>query len=190
MIGITGGIGSGKSTVAGMLARLGADMIDADAIAHDALDRDDVRRAIGAAWGPGVFDAAGRVDRKALASAVFHEEEQTRRLNAIVHPPVLAEIHRRLKASQAKAVVIDAALLVESGLDRHCDVVLFVDAPEAAQRERVAARGWTDRELRRREAQQLPLDAKRRRSRYVIENGTTQENTFRQVVEFWNESFK
>ena len=190
VIGITGGIGSGKSTVASMLAELGAEVIDADALGHEALRRDDVKEQLREAWGEGVFDASGEVDRRALAAEAFGGESQARRLNAIVHPPILAEIRRQVQACRAKALVLDAALLIESGLDAICDVVVFVDAPAAVRRERVAARGWTDRELQNREARQSSIEEKRKRSQYVIENGTARENTLAQVVQFWNENAK
>jgi len=190
VIGITGGIGSGKSTVAGMFADLGAERIDADALGHEALERDDVRAAIREVWGPGVFDASGRIDRKALAEVAFADDEQTRRLNAIVHPPLLQQLHRRLAQATSKVAVLDAALLTESGLDEVCDVVVFVDAPRTVQRQRVAARGWSEQELQRREARQHSLGEKRERSRYVIENAGTERNTLQQVVNIWNDCTK
>jgi dephospho-CoA kinase len=191
VIGITGGIGSGKSTVAKMLASLGAEAIDADLLGHEALERDDIREAIRKEWGAGVIDANGRVDRKALAAVAFASEEQTRRLNAIVHPPLLADLRQRLEACQAQAAVIDAALLTEWCIDSLCDVAVFVDAPQAVRSQRVAAsRGWQADELARREAQQHSLEEKKKRSQYVVENGADQTDTLKQVVQFWNENVR
>ena len=190
IIGITGGIGSGKSTVARILAELGADIIDADAIAHEALRREDVEEAIRSEWGPDVFGLDGEVDRKALAKLVFADGGRIERLEAIVHPPVIEQIRRQLAASTAPAVVIDAPLLTESKLNEQCDAVIFVDTPEDERHRRMEHRGWPADELRNREVLQQPLIEKRKQSQYVIENGTSLSATQKQVVEFWNENIK
>ena len=190
IIGITGGIGSGKSTIARMLADLGADLVDADAIAHEALRRDDVEDAIRSEWGPDVFGLDGEVDRKALAKIVFAEGGRIERLEAIVHPPVIEHIRRQLAVSTAPAVVIDAPLLTETKLNEQCDAVIFVDAPDDERQRRIEHRGWSADELHNREARQQPLIEKRKLSHYVIENGNTLSATQEQVVEFWNENIK
>jgi len=190
IIGITGGIGSGKSTVARMLAELGADLVDADAIAHEVLRRDDVKDAVRSEWGPDIFGLDGEVDREALARLVFADGGRIERLEAIVHPPVIDRIRRQLVASTAPAVVIDAPLLTESKLNEQCDAVVFVEAPEDERRRRMKNRGWPADELRNRGARQQPLIEKRKLSQYVIENGNSLSATQEQVVEFWNENIK
>jgi dephospho-CoA kinase len=173
VIGLAGGVGAGKSTVAAILAQLGCVVADADALAREALRQPDIRDEIAGWWGRGVLDAAGEIDRKAVARIVFERPEERRRLESLVHP----WIRRRQQAifaaapREARALVIDAPLLFETGLDRACDAVIFVDAPRAARIARLGAtRGWTEAELDRREASQLPLDEKRSRADHVVVN--------------------
>ena len=187
IIGITGGIGSGKSTVAAMLGELGAEVLNADALAHQALRRDDVRSSIRRQWGGAVFGPDGHIDRQAMARVAFSDEENVRQLERIVHPHVLEAIRTRIGRSGAPAVAIDAPLLTEANLHDLCDVVLFVEAPEAQRLSRVEARGWSAQELRRREARQHSLLEKRKCSRIVIENGQSLSATRKQVVDFWHE---
>jgi dephospho-CoA kinase len=174
VIGLAGGIGSGKSQVARMLADLGCVVIDSDAAARAALERDDVRDTLRQWWGDQVFDPSGRVDRGAVASIVFSDPEERRRLEALIHPLVKAsrsEVIARAQAVGVPAVVIDAPLLFEAGVNRECDAVIFVEAPETLRVERVrAARGWDDTELRRRESAQIPINRKREMSDHVINN--------------------
>lgn len=174
VIGITGGIGSGKSTVARAFAALGCVVADADADARAALDEPDVRGAIVAAFGDEVLGPEGRIDRPALARRVFGDEDARRRLEGIVHP----RVHERREATfaaappDAPALVIDAPLLLEVGLERRCDAVVFVDCPREERLRRVrTTRGWDEDELARRERAQLPLDAKRSRADHVVVNG-------------------
>lgn len=174
VIGLAGGIGSGKSQVARMLADLGCVVIDSDAAARAALEHDDVRDTLRQWWGDRVFDPSGRVDRGAVASIVFSDPEERRRLEALIHPLVKAsrsEVIARAQAVGVPAVVIDAPLLFEAGVNRECDAVIFVEAPEPLRLERVrAARGWDDTELRRRESAQIPISRKREMSDHVINN--------------------
>ena len=128
VLGLTGTIGAGKSTVAGLLAELGAFVIDADALARDALERNDVRREIAEAFGPGTLDRGGRVDRAALAARVFDDADARRRLEAIVHPRVAearSEAERRARSAAPPPAVIvhDVPLLFETGSDVPVDAV-------------------------------------------------------------------
>lgn len=190
VIGITGGIGSGKSTVAKMLQEMGAALIDADVIAKAMLRQADVKGKIERTWGGGVFTAEGEVDRKALAGSVFANADQLARLNAIMHPPVIRRIeedlHRQKREEPERPVVVDAALLQEVGLSRVCDVVVFVDVEKTRRRERMRwRRGWDDEEVERRERFQMPLAEKRMRADYVIDNNWTEAETRNQVEAFW-----
>jgi dephospho-CoA kinase len=178
VIGLAGGIGAGKSTVAGILARLGCLVVDSDARAKAALDRPDVRDQLVQWWGeeilhPGV-GGDRRVDRSKVAQVIFADPEQRKRLEALVHPIVRqdrAAAAREGAAAGAKAVVVDAPLLFEAGLDAECDAVIFVDAPRQTRLERVREhRGWSAEELARREAAQLPLQTKRSKADYVVVN--------------------
>jgi len=174
VIGLAGGIGSGKSEVARILGTLGCLVIDSDAEAKQALDRPEIRSQLVEWWGPAITDPGGSVNRKAVADIIFRDPSQRARLESLVHPIVRArraDAKARATAARARAVVIDAPLLFEAGVDSECDVVMFVDAPRDVRLERVrATRNWDEAELARRESSQLPLDEKRRRSRYVIAN--------------------
>lgn len=173
VIGLAGGIGAGKSHVAKVLGDLGCVVSDSDALAKAALQEPGVRGELAAWWGPGVLDDQGRVDRARVGAIVFADPAQRRRLEALVHPRVHAARARQMQEARARgapALVIDAPLLFEAGVDAECDAVVFVECPAPVRRERVRARGWTDDELARREAAQLPLEEKRRRCRFVIDN--------------------
>jgi len=174
LIGIVGGIGAGKSEVARILVRHGCIHSNSDAEARIALEQPAIRDTLAGWWGSEILDADGKVDRAAVARRIFAQPEERRRLEQLVHPLIHAARQRTVReaeASGAKAVIVDAPLLFEAGVDRECDAVIFVEAPESQRRARVAAsRGWTDEDLTRREAAQLPLDDKRQRSSHVIAN--------------------
>ncbi len=174
VIGLAGGIGAGKSTIANAFSRLGCFVIDSDARAKAALDRPDVRAQLVEWWGDAVLAPDGRIDRSKIAAIIFADPEQRHRLEQLVHPIVRedrAAMIREAQAAGARAVIVDAPLLFEAGVDAECDTVVFVDAPREQRLERVRlARQWDEQELARREASQLSVDEKRRRSRYVVEN--------------------
>jgi dephospho-CoA kinase len=182
VIGIVGGIGSGKSEVARIFAAFGCEICESDALARRVLAAPEVREAIAAlvfqTTGSSVQTHDGSIDRALLARAIFEAPDVRRGVEAIMHPRI--EALRRAQFAQAApsvpAFVIDAPLLLEVGLDRECDAVVFVDAPREDRLQRVArSRGWSDEELTRREAAQLPLEEKRRRSTHVIANHGTHE---------------
>lgn len=176
VIGLAGGIGAGKSEAARILAGLGCTVIDSDLEARAALDRPEVRDELVRWWGRGILDASGSVDRKAVARIVFSDAKERRRLEGLVHPIVRATRGRaiaRAAAAGSRAAVVDAPLLFEAGVDAECDAVIFIDAPRPLRLERVRARGWDESELDRREASQLPLDEKRRRSTVVVDNSAS-----------------
>lgn len=175
VIGLVGGIGSGKSTVAAEIARqAGGIVIDSDKEAKAALDRPDVRDQLVAWWGRGVVGKDGRIDRGQVADIVFRRPEERERLEGLVHPIVRstrAQAIERARAAGASVAIIDAPLLFEAGVDRECDLVLYVDAPLEARVGRVkATRGWDAAELERREKAQVPLEEKRQRSDDVVVN--------------------
>ena len=194
VLGLLGGVSSGKSLVAHHLAALGAVVFDADQAAHEALRDPDVEVAIRARWGDGVFDAGGRVDRAAVAEIVFSPSEEgpgdRRFLEALVHPRVERRFRKELKqlaAARRPAAVLDAALLLEVGWDRLCNVLIFVDSPRALRAERARARGWDARELALREAVQWPLEQKRQRADFVIDNSGSITETRAQVERLWRD---
>lgn len=177
IIGIAGGIGSGKSTIARAFEKLGCYVIDSDARAKAALDRPEVRGTLVEWWGAGVLHADGRVDRAKVANIIFASPEQRTRLEALVHPIVRQDRARLIEEAARfwpKAVIVDAPLLFEAGVDRECDVVVFVDVPKDERLRRVyATRGWDEQELTRREMSQMPLEHKRARCQFVVPNTGT-----------------
>ncbi len=172
-VGLTGGLASGKSTVARALANRGIPVLDADRIVHD-LYRPGApgSQAIAEEFGPGFLDADGAVDRPRLAAHVFADAERVKRLNARIHPLVHEEQRRWLESlerSGARLGVVEATLLIESGGRERFDVIVTVSAPEALRLERAARRspGTNADELRRRIGSQMP-DAEREKVADVV----------------------
>lgn len=186
IIGIAGGIGSGKSTVARMLGELGCVVVDSDSLARAALKDPAIISQLTNWWGDSILDEKGAINRSAVAKIVFNDATERRRLERLTHPWI--EQRRRAifadAPADAPALVIDAPLLFEAGLDSECDAVIFVDVPREIRRTRLAAsRGWDDAELTRREDSQLPLDDKRQRADYVVTNRRAEDDLARQVSE-------
>ncbi|MEM9345440.1 MAG: dephospho-CoA kinase [Planctomycetota bacterium] len=175
IIGLMGGPGSGKSTVAQLFAELGCAIIDADRLGHAALSEPGVVEQVRTIWGEAPFGSNGQISRSALGRIVFADPAALRQLEGLIHPVVHAGRERQRNQNQADpsvvAIVEDCPLLLESKLDKQCDTLVFVDAPDELRLERVAAtRGWDMQELKKREQQQAPLDTKRRSADYVISN--------------------
>ena len=178
-VGLTGGLASGKSTVAGMFRDLGAVPIDADAIAHRLL----------APGGRGVAPVTARfgtVDRKALGALVFADAAARADLNAILHPLIRDEIAKTVaELPIASIALIDAALLVETGMYRGYDALIVVACEPETQLTRAIARGMPEADARARIAAQAPLAAKTAVADYVIDTEGAMEVTARQVREVW-----
>lgn len=190
LIGLTGGIGSGKSTVARMLRAAGVDVIDADQLAREAVaPGSDGLRAVIERFGGGVLDDEGGLDRKKLGDIVFGDDEARRALNAIVHPRVAALAAERAQAlaeAGRPRAVYEVPLLFENGLDAAMQATIVVYVDEAAQLARLMARdGSSEAAARARMAAQMPLEEKRRRATYVIDNGGSLDDTARQLREVW-----
>lgn len=191
-IGLTGGIGSGKSAVSAMLGELGAWVIDADKVGHDIYRPDmEAWRQVIAAFGAEILAADRSIDRKKLGGIVFGSDEALARLNAIVHPLMFDEIGRRIAAKRAAGfrlpIVVEAAVLVEANWLPLTDVVWVVETPRSAVVARVAAqRGLPVRDIETRIASQL-FDAERRRhADLVIRNAGSLEALRRQVETAWH----
>jgi dephospho-CoA kinase len=175
IVGLTGGIASGKSTLAAALRELGAAVIDADALARDAVRRGSPALArIANEFGPGVLGPDGELDRKAMGARVFADPAARERLEAIVHPAVRAGVAAetaRLAADGHALALYDVPLLFERGLDREVDGVVVVYAPPEVQLARLQARdGMTVAEARARLEAQMPIDEKARRADVVVDN--------------------
>ena len=189
-IGLTGNIGSGKSTVARHFAELGAAVIDADALARAATDDPQVLAAIAAELGAELV-ADGRLDRAATADRVFGDDEARARLNAIVHPWVGREREARVVALLASErppplIVHDVPLLYEAGLVDAFDAVVVVVAPLELRVRRAAARSdLAPDAVRARDAAQLPLADKAARADHVLDNGGDEAALRAQVAELW-----
>jgi dephospho-CoA kinase len=186
-VGLTGGIGSGKSSVSRLLAERGAVVIDADLIARQVVAPGTPGlAAILKQFGPAVM-SNGELDREALGRIVFADPEQLARLNAIVHPLVGAETARQTEAAGDAAVVVyDVPLLVENGLQSLYDVVVVVAAqPETQLARLVDQRGMTEQDARARIAAQLPLAEKVAVATYVIDNDGPREALEPQVDGIW-----
>jgi dephospho-CoA kinase len=182
-IGLTGGIGSGKSAVADRFAALGAPVIDADLIARE-LTRPDTEalREIAEAFGPSVLDPAGALDRPALRRRVFSDPQARRRLEAILHPRIRDEMQRRAAAVRAPYVVLVVPLLLETGQTRLADRVLVVDVPEALQIERVCRRDHQpERQVRAILDAQCRRDERLAAADDVIDNSGTIEQLLAQT---------
>lgn len=190
VIGLAGGIGAGKSEVARLLRELGCLVVNSDDLAKAALRDPAIKRQLRAWWGEGVFDAAGDVDRHKVAAIVFASPEERRRLEALTHPWIESRRREEFEAAacSTKAYVIDAPLLFEANVDHECDAVIFVAAPRDLRLARVIRdRGWAAEELDRRESSQLPLDEKRARADYVVENTGDRAALAEQVTRVFEE---
>ncbi|MBN9520061.1 dephospho-CoA kinase [bacterium] len=193
MIGLVGGIGAGKSTAARLLATFGGAVIDADAIGHDALEQEDVRRAILEQFRDrtNLLKPDGRIDRRALGRVVFENSADRYALQEVVFPYIRERTRSAIAAAQAdpsvRFVALDAAVMLEAGWDGVCDKVVFVDAPRDLRRVRVAERsGWTESDLVAREAAQWSEERKKAVADAVVANDGGQyelkrklENLFR-----------
>ncbi len=181
VVGLVGRAGSGKSTVARALAEAGAVVIEADAIGHEVTDTDpEVRAALVAEYGTGVYRPDGTLDRSRVAARVFTDPEARARLDRLVHPRIVEGIRARLEALRGHGfrgvVVVDAALMLDWGFDRECDLVLAVVAPEPDQVARLMRqRGWSEEEARRRLGVQRTNEQFRAAADEVLENHGSRE---------------
>lgn len=183
VLGLLGGIASGKSTVAGLFARRGLVHLDADAVARAVSEEPAVLAAIRADLGPAAVGSDGRLDRPAVARLVFADPALRRRLEEITHPPVRQRILAALAAARARgdSVLLDVPLLLEGGLIDHCDAAVFVAADRQERLRRAAGRGWDADELDRRERAQAPLADKQARARFTVDNSGALVTTAGQV---------
>jgi dephospho-CoA kinase len=190
LVGLTGGIASGKSTVSAMLAERGAEIIDADHIARQiVLPGLPAWCKIREHFGPGVLHPDGQIDRQALADLVFADKAKLALLNEITHPAIFARIADRLEEyhDQDVVVVLDAALLIEAGLAEGVDVVIVTHSPTEIQVERLAAKGVGERDASNRIAAQLEPEKRLARADIVIDNSGSVEKLGRRVDEVWEQ---
>jgi dephospho-CoA kinase len=192
VIGLTGGIASGKSTAARMLAQLGAPIIDADQLARDVVAVG--QPALGElvdAFGPEVLQADGTLDRKRVGAIVFADDEKRRRLNAITHPRIAMATQAKLQALRdagTPIAIYEAALLVENGVHRGLDGLIVVSCDEATQLGRLVGRdGLTEAEAQARIHAQAPLSAKLAAATWVVDTRGPIAETRQQIGRIWEE---
>ncbi|MHB0858830.1 MAG: dephospho-CoA kinase [Anaerolineae bacterium] len=189
VIGLTGNIATGKSTVAAMLASLGACAIDADKLAHDAMrPGTDTHRRVVERFGEEVVGETGALDRRRLGEMVFADAQALQDLERIVHPAVIEETLRRLQACRRAVCVVEAIKLLEADMHRYCDAVWVVTSPRSLQIERLVGTRHlsTEQASRRIDAQSSP-EEKVARAHVVIDNSGDLTHTWEQVVRAWND---
>jgi dephospho-CoA kinase len=193
IIGLVGGIASGKSLAARMLVELGAVHLDADRAGHAVLAEDlKVRQALIDRWGKAILGAEGGVDRSAVANRVFAKSEAStsdrKFLEDLLHPRIRERLNTERDEAVATgkaAIVLDAPLLLEADWGSLCDVVLMIDSPRELRLKRAASRGWTAVEFDEREAAQWPAEEKRRHADVVIPNYGTLDDLRGAIDQFW-----
>jgi dephospho-CoA kinase len=191
VIGILGGICSGKSTVAAEFAKLGCKVIDADKIAHNLLDRKDIKDRIIALFGEGILGPGEKVDNKKLGEIVFADTEKLTLLNNVIHPLVLSRTEQLMEQfnhqKQVKAVVLDMPLLVEVGWDKWCDKIIFVDCERQKRLNRAKNQGFfNENQLKIRENFQISLDKKVGIADNLIDNNSSLAALTKQVTKIFS----
>ena len=190
VIGILGGIGSGKSTIAAEFAKLGCKVIDADRIAHELLQEPPVREKVVSLFGQAILDSSGKIDREKLAEVAFADHKMLASLNRIIHPLVLQRtqefIEQCKSQNQVKAIVLDMPLLVEVGWHKRCDKLIFVDCEQKLRLERAKKMGFDKNQVKIRENFQISLDNKASLADNTIENNSDFSAIAKQVTEIFS----
>lgn len=186
VLGLVGGMGSGKSLVANMLAGKGGHLLPADAFGHEALRQPDIKEQVIAYFGQKIVGEDGAIVRRELGRIVFANEEELRVLERIVFPfigrRIREEIERARKKAGVRFIVLDAAVMLEAGWDEAVDKLIFVEAPRPVRLERLQReRGWSAADLEARERMQMPLTQKKRRADAVIANDAEPDKIARQL---------
>ncbi len=191
IIGILGGIASGKSTVAAEFAKLGCKVINADKIAHELLEKEAVKRQVVAAFSPSILDSKGKIDRRKLAQIVFADTHKLSSLNLIIHPLVLEHAERQIerysRQNQVQAIVLDMPLLAEVDWAKRCDKLIFVRCNEKIRAERAKKMGFDENQLKMRENYQISLDNKAGIADNTIENNSDFSALVRQVADIFTD---
>jgi dephospho-CoA kinase len=192
ILGLLGGVASGKSMVAEMFRQLGAGVLDADKAGHEVLRLPAVRAAVGGRWGKEVIGPDGEVDRTALAKIVFAPPPQgppeLAELERITHPEIRLHLKvelERMAQAGVKLAILDAPVMLKSGWNSLCDALALVDAPPELRLARAQQRGWTPQQFAAREASQEPISQKRRLADFVLDNSQDVSYIQSQVQRCW-----
>ena len=193
VIGIVGGIGSGKSEVAKLFARSGGMLFDADSEVRNLLTDEIVKKKIRDYFGVAVFDLAGNVARPILAKAIFDNTESRLFLESILHPLVLEKLEHKIKElsefSESSFIVLDVPLILEKNWRKLCSLIVFIDCNDAERLRRCLARGWTEAEWKNRENAQMSLTKKASICDHIIDNSVSYDHTVKLVndlLKLWN----
>lgn len=188
IVGLTGGIGSGKSTVADLLRNHGADVVDADLVAREILSPGQPAFSeVVAHFGPDVISPTGEINRPVLAAKVFGNPDELAVLNAMTHPRISQSATEQLAAAAGPVVVYEHPLLVESAGMSACDVVVVVDVPDDVRLDRLVGRGMTAGDARARMAAQARREDRIAVADWVIDNSGDREQLAQQVDSLWHE---
>ena len=193
IIGILGGVASGKSLVAEQFRHLGAKVLDADQVGHEVLREPEVIQAACERWGDAVLAEDGQIDRTKVAKIVFAPSpvgtEDLAFLEQLTHPRIGARLEQLFERTRqngdTEVVILDAPVMLKSGWDRFCDHILFIEAPRNLRRQRARERGWNDADFAARESAQESLETKRAAADHVIDNSGSIDATRQQVESFW-----
>ena len=186
LIGLTGNIGCGKTTVAHMFEDLGAEVIDADEIGHQLLEKEKIKKRVVGIFTERVLNGKGSISRKKLRNLVFKDKKKLELLNSILHPLIVKEIKKKIKASPSNLIVIDAAVLLEAGWDSLVDKILVVRAPYHTQLKRIKEKGnFSPAQIKGIMEAQLPQREKIKRADFVIENEGSVDKIREQVRKIW-----
>ncbi len=193
IIGILGGVASGKTFVAEQLRRLGAEVINADQIGHEVLQEPEVIQAARERWGDAVIDGSGQILRSAVAKLVFAPtpdgKTQLAFWEQVTHPRIgdrlRSQFERWSQSGEVDVVVLDAPVMRKAGWDQLCQRIVFVEAPWELRRQRALQRGWTAADFEARERAQESLDTKRQAADWIIDNSGSLDETIAQVRQLW-----
>ena len=186
VIGLVGGIGSGKSVVAAALARHGGFVIAGDVLGHEALRQPDIRDRVGQRWGREVLHEHGEIDRRRLGAIVFSNAGELQALESLLFPWIERRIGEEIATAEENThvpfIVLDAAILLEAGWNRVCDRIVFVNTPREERLKRLKdQRGWSEKEVQARENVQMSLNEKQQRADAVLDNAGPPDDVERQV---------
>ena len=189
IVGIVGGIASGKTRAAEFFKECGAAVLHADEMGHHVLCEPKIRQAAEDRWGDEILDATGKIDRQRLAAIVFDDQEELAFLENLTHPRIkeqfLAELDR-LREKEIPVVILDAALLLETDWHSLCQKIVFIEASPEIREKLAAQRGWKKEELIRRESRQISLEEKRAVADYTIHNNGSAETLRKEISRVWD----